>query len=186
MCECAWARCNKHRAFIFGILSDMKSLKVPYFTQDTDYTCGPTSLQMVLEYYGVQHSEPDLAKQMKTSCETGTCPIQMSKTAVKLGFHSYVNTDASFEEIRFLLSLNISPIIRFVETNDNEDHYGVVISATKDNIIINDPWNGPELEFLKAEFIDRWTSNKIENCHRWLMAVSPGPLPLGRQFSPHE
>lgn len=164
----------------------MKSLEVPYFKQDTDYTCGPTSLQMVLAYYGVQYSEPHLAKKMQTSTETGTCPVQMSKTAVRLGFHSYVNVDSSFEEIPFLLGLEIPPIIRFVEPDENEDHYGVVVAADDNKVIINDPWNGPELEFSKTDFIDRWTSNKIEGYHRWLMAVSREPLPLGRQFCPNE
>ncbi|MEY3784586.1 MAG: hypothetical protein RLZZ230_908 [Candidatus Parcubacteria bacterium] len=163
----------------------MKALPVPYLKQDTDYTCGPTSLQMVLEYYGAVHSEAKLARQMQTSSEMGTCPLQMQEIALKHGFYCYVNKEASYEEMIFLLSLGVPPIVRFIEPDENEDHYSVVVAANKDKITINDPWNGPEQEFSKTDFIKRWTSNMIVDCNQWLMAVSPDLLPLGKQFHPY-
>lgn len=34
--------------------------KVPYLTQTTPFTCGPTSLLMALKYFGVEYARPDL------------------------------------------------------------------------------------------------------------------------------
>ena len=93
----------------------MSLLEVPYFKQDTTYTCGPTSLQMVLAYYGVRASEQKLAQQLHTTTEKGTWRVAMYNLATELGFHCYVNDQAVLPEIEFLLKLGIPPIVRFLE-----------------------------------------------------------------------
>jgi ABC-type bacteriocin/lantibiotic exporter with double-glycine peptidase domain len=160
-------------------------LDVPYFKQDTDYTCGPTSLQMVLAYYGVRNSEAKLAQVLNTSVATGTCRVKMYETAVLYGFHCYVNNEASLPEIEFLLNLEVPPIVRFLEPDSNEDHYGVVVGVTEKNLKIHDPWSGPSQTYQKQDFLKRWTCDTIDNCKQWLMAVSKEPIPLGHQYHPH-
>lgn len=164
----------------------MSVIDVPYFKQDTDYTCGPTSLQMILAYYGVKDSEKHLAKLLHTTHSRGTWRVSMYQLAVDLGFHCYVNDDASLAEMKFLLELEIPPIVRFLEREEDEDHYGVVVGMTDDHVIIHDPWSGPQRRFDKEDFTRRWTCDAIGNCNQWLMGVSKEPLPLGHQFHPHD
>jgi ABC-type bacteriocin/lantibiotic exporter with double-glycine peptidase domain len=163
----------------------VKTLPVPYFKQDTNFTCGPTSMQMVLAYYGVRDSEARLAELLQTTNEKGTYRVKMYETAVSLGFHCYVNNEASFSEIKFLLDLQVPPIVRFLEPEANDDHYGVVVGATDDSLKIHDPWNGPEQIYKRQDFLKRWTCDTIGNCEQWLMAVSKESFPLGRQYHPH-
>lgn len=170
---------------LFGILLVMSSLDVPYFKQDTDYTCGPTALQMVLAYHHVKDSERHLATLLKTNRERGTWRVAMYKLATDLGFHCYVNDDAAMPELSFLLSLQIPPIVRFLDRDANEDHYGVVVGMTDEHVLIHDPWSGPYRRFDKADFSERWTCDSIGDCNQWLMGVSKNPLPLGHQFHPH-
>lgn len=40
-------------------------LKIPYFKQNRDYTCGPACLRMVLAYYGIQQDEVTLDDAMR-------------------------------------------------------------------------------------------------------------------------
>lgn len=162
----------------------MKKIEVPYYKQSTVYTCGPASLQMVLAYYGYQDSEENLLKLLNTSSQDGTWRVRMYETAVNLGFHCYVNNEASLSEIDFFLDLGIPLIIRFIETDNDEDHYGVIVGSTHSSLKIHDPWSGPEIELSKKDFENRWICYEIGNCKRWLMAVSPEPIPLGRQFHP--
>jgi len=161
-------------------------LEVPYFKQDTDYTCGPTSLQMVLAYYGLRDSELHLAKQLHTTNERGTYRVAMYELALELGFHCYISNESTIPEIDFMLDLKIPPIVRYLDRESNEDHYGVVVGSGEEYLIIHDPWSGPARRFNREHFKERWICDLIGNCDQWLMAISPEPLPIGRQLHPHD
>lgn len=156
----------------------MRILTVPYLEQTTPFTCGPVALQMVLAYYGIPASESLLSRKLNTNSDTGTRLVDMREIALQYSMNCYVNNDSAFEEFAFLVRTGTPVIMRFLETDKNEDHYGVVIGASHDAIVVHDPWNGPSIEFHKDEFIPRWTCDAIGDCHKWLMAVSPDELPL--------
>lgn len=160
-------------------------LKVPYFKQDTDYTCGPTALQMVLAYYGVRDSEQDLAKKLHTTSEEGTTTVAMYELALKLGFHCYISNESTISEIDFMLDLKIPPIVRYLDRETNIDHYGVVVGSSENYLMIHDPWSGPDRRFDRDHFKERWFCDVLGNCDRWLLAISPEPVPVGRQLHPH-
>ena len=160
----------------------MKYLDVPYFKQDTNYTCGPTALQMVLAYYDIRESEASLAEKLGTDSDNGTRRVKMRELAVSYGLHCYVNDNAPFEELSFFIATDVPVIIRFLETGKGEDHYGVVIGANEHSVVIHDPWHGERVHFDRADFLPRWTCDIIGDCHQWLMAVSKDPLPLGHQY----
>ena len=152
--------------------SIMHMLSVPYLKQTTPFTCGPVALQMVLAYYGIPASEPLLSRKLDTNSETGTRRLNMRAIASQYGLKCHVNNNAEFEEFAYHLSHGRPVIVRFLETDKNEDHYGVVIGASRDVVVVHDPWTGPGLTFHKDEFIPRWTCDVIGDCHKWLMAVS--------------
>lgn len=163
----------------------MRSLQVPYFKQDTEYTCGPTALQMVLAYYGMRQSEVALTEQLQTTSNEGTSIQHMLEVARRNDFFVYMNNDASLGEISYLLTTYKAPsIIRYLEKDQNEDHYAVVVGLSDTDIILNDPWHGPKTRLSRVEFERRWTCDDLGTCSKWLMAVTPKPLPFGRQYSP--
>jgi len=163
----------------------MRSLQVPYFKQDTVYTCGPSALQMVLAYYGMRQSETKLAEQLKTNSLQGTSIKDMLEVARQYDFYVYMNNDATLGEIAYLITAFRAPsIIRYLEKQNNEDHYAVVVGVSDHEVILNDPWQGPNTRLTRKEFEKRWTCNELGVCSKWLMAVTPEPLPFGRQYSP--
>lgn len=157
----------------------MKCLDVPYFKQDTTYTCGPTALQMVLAYYDIKTSEATLSEELGTNSDNGTRRLRMREVAATYGLHCHVNDNAPYEELSILVSQELPIIIRFLETGKNEDHYGVVVGADDTHIVIHDPWHGPAVRFHREEFMPRWTCDIIGDCNQWLMAVSTNPISFG-------
>ena len=70
-------------------------LKLKPYIQTTGY-CGPASLKMVLEFYGVKKSEKELAKLSGATHKAGVNPAGLLKAANKLGFKGFIKDYATF------------------------------------------------------------------------------------------
>lgn len=161
-------------------------LKVPYFKQDTDYSCGPACLQMVFAYYHKRASEVSLIQQLRTNGKIGTTPGWMISIVRKYGFYAYVSNDSSFEEIRYFLDIGKPVVVYFVEPVTHDDHYAVVVGMENGNIILNDPMNGKQYTITKKSFDRCWHGEKKyqKNLRRWILVISPDEIPMGRQYKP--
>jgi len=158
-------------------------LKIPYFKQDTRYSCGPATLQMIFAFYGKEISETNLTERLKTKEGDGTKHSNLIRVANEEGFYVYVNTDSSIEEVREILAKDIPVIVNFVEPSNEEGHYAVVVDITGEKIFLNDPWNGENFEMSIIDFENRWQSG--DGLHKeWLMAVSDKDFSLGKQYLP--
>jgi predicted double-glycine peptidase len=156
---------------------------VPFFKQDTEYSCGPTSLQMVLANVGIKESEERLMHAAHTGKEAGTHHEWMMRTARSHGLYVYVNNGSSFDEIEMLLKEGYPVIVHYIEIVDNEEHYAVVTGIDEDSITFNDPWYGPNYKLPKKVFQERWHDEKGEY-KEWIMAVSKTPFSTGVQYHP--
>lgn len=160
-------------------------LKVPFYKQDTDYTCGPVALQMVLSFLGYFKSEKYLSKKVNVSHDTGTKHEAMIETARKEGFYCYVNKDSSLDEIKNFLSDGLPVIAHFVEPQAGEEHYAVVIGLEAEKVILNDPWNGKNFKMAKKEFLSRWHGEQGNHQYdKWILVISTNDFGLGRQYLP--
>lgn len=162
----------------------MRYLDVPFFKQDTNYTCGPVSLQMVLAYHGILESELALREELQSHPVTGTTHQAMITAVTDRGLHCYVNDNATREELVQYLAQEIPVIVRYVEQSTSEDHYSVAVGASDSEIALNDPWNGERVRLTWREFEARWTCDELGTCEQWLMAVAREAFPLGRQYHP--
>lgn len=158
-------------------------LAVPFYKQDTTYTCGPVSLQMVLEFFGRRHSEKELSQLAKTE-HLGTAHGEMVRAVTALGLYCYVNSDAALEEVKYFLNLGQPVIVNFIEPSSDEGHYAVAVGYDKRHLILHDPWNGPYFRLSFADFVRRWYDDGARRSHHWLMAVADRPFNLGRQYFP--
>ncbi len=158
-------------------------INIRHFFQDTDFTCGPTSLQMLFDFYGVHVSEKHLQHEAHTSKKLGTRHKAMINTALHHGFFVYANNDSSIEEIEYLLSLRIPPIVHYIEHTENWGHYAVVSNVSKAKIHLADPWFGEHMSYHKDDFIERWKSEDGKH-PRWLMGISTELPTLGKTYVP--
>ena len=160
-------------------------LKIPFYQQDTDHTCGPVSLQMVLSFLGDFKSEKSLSEEAHTNHDVGTKHNAMIETARKEGFYCYVNNDSSWEGIENFLAEGLPVIIHFAEPQAEEEHYAVVVGLLKGEIILNDPYNGKNFKMKKKEFLSRWHGIQGNNKYdRWIMVISKSDFGMGKQYFP--
>jgi len=71
-----------------------KKIKVPYFKQKKNHTCGPASIKMIFKFFGLHAKEAELAKAMKTK-KDGTEHWQLIGIARKKGFYCYIHKPGS-------------------------------------------------------------------------------------------
>lgn len=160
-------------------------MNIPYHRQITDYYCGPASLQMVFEYFGLHKSQRYLAKQLQTQRDDGTDHSDLIRVATSHGLYCYVNRDSSIHEILHFLSLELPVIIDFMEPSGNEAHYAIVSGYKNQSIILHDPWNGKQFSLQEAWFEKHWYDRE-NNAHQWIMVVSPHDIGFGKQYHPKQ
>ena len=85
-------------------------LKVRPF-QETRGMCGPASLKIVLDYYGIAKTEKELAKLCKTTRSLGTSNEAIKNTAEKLGFKVTTKRNSSFKDIEVWLKRGVPVIV---------------------------------------------------------------------------
>lgn len=142
----------------------MKSLKIQnkminlkLFKQTHGY-CGPTALRMVLDYYGLEKTEEELARLVGATKEEGCDPWQIASAAKKLGFQAHYIKNSSINEIKRLLAEGIPPIVDW-NPKPNHGHYSVVVGIEKDRIIIADSGRGYTFSMDLEEFQKKWYEN---------------------------
>jgi ABC-type bacteriocin/lantibiotic exporter with double-glycine peptidase domain len=140
-------------------------LKTPYYKQSLDFSCGPTSAKMVLEYYGIRVKVKELWKEAKLN-ENGTTKKNLVKLFRKYDFIVKIRRYRDIERIKRALLKSRPVIVNFIEPSNEEGHFAVVVGFDKKNILLNDPWNGPYFKIEKKEFLERW---KKRNC--WMIIV---------------
>jgi ATP-binding cassette subfamily B protein len=146
-------------------------LKVPYYKQDTGYTCGPTCLQMVFKFLGKFKSEAKLSKEVNAEPREGTYRRQMAREVQKIGFNHIVKSNSSLSKIKYFIESGSPVIVYYIEPADDVEHYAVIVGFKNNMIIMNDPWNGKNFKINEKEFLSRW-HNRKNTSKRWMMVVT--------------
>jgi ABC-type bacteriocin/lantibiotic exporter with double-glycine peptidase domain len=130
-------------------------IKIKSFRQTSGY-CGPASLKMVLEYYGVHKSEGALAKLSGATRSRGVDAKRLLRTVTKLGFRGLVKDYSSIEDIKRYIKQNIPVIVDWFSQDDG--HYSVAVGLDRQFIYLQDPEIGKirklNLEVFKCVWFD--------------------------------
>ncbi|PIP23240.1 MAG: hypothetical protein COX90_01850 [Candidatus Nealsonbacteria bacterium CG_4_10_14_0_2_um_filter_38_17] len=126
--------------------------------------CGPASLKMVLEYYGMDKSEKELAEMLKCDTKQGTNGKSIAEAAKKLGFEVEIKDNSSFEDIKIWLDKNIPVIVDwfsrgrydYPEDDVADGHYSVVIGLDGEFIYLQDPEVGRIRKIKREDFLRVW------------------------------
>ncbi len=111
-------------------------LKLKPFRQ-TPSLCGPASLKMVFDYYGVSVSEAEIAKIAGASREKGTSIEGLVKAAKHFGFRVFLKEGATLDDLKYFVKRRIPVIVDWF--SEDEGHYSVVVGIDSKNIILMDP-----------------------------------------------
>ncbi len=152
-------------------------LNVPFIKQETDYTCGPTALQMALAYFGRTFPVTTLSAMASTTEKSGTARKGMVRALNILGFQTHAHHDGSLDEVKFFLEQGAPVIVNYRDLKYNEGHYGVIVGIEEGKVILHDPFEEtPFIEIDAIQFDARWYGFHSKKYTRWLLAVSDQPL----------
>ena len=139
-------------------------LKVKPFRESFHGGCGPASLKMVLDYYGVKISEKEIFKMCGTTKELGTSAENIKKAAKKLGFKTEIKDHSAFSDIQYWLGKKVPIIVDWFTRGRNDytdsdiadGHYSVVVGLDKEFIYLQDPELGKIRKLKKEDFMTVW------------------------------
>lgn len=150
---------------------------VPYHFQQTDFTCGPTSLRMMLSaLLDVDLSEHHLARRLGTTPDIGTRQRHLVEYLRSHGLDVRErHTTTVLDEIATSMIDGRIVLVLYHLADDPEptDHYGVVVRIGPLGVLLHDPWHGPEVLWSLADFEAAWrTDGSVPGrFSRWMLAV---------------
>jgi len=120
--------------------------------QSTEYSCGASSLQAVLSYWGKNVDEQGLMQKLHTSSETGTYVGDIARVAREFGFSAEVKENLTLEDLHAALKKGLPVIVcgqawrsredsdKSVQQDWENDHYVVVLGMDDKYIYYQDPF----------------------------------------------
>lgn len=137
--------------------------------------CGPASLKIVAEYYGVNKTEEELAVMCNKNVDLGVGEEEIRKAAVELGFEVEVKNECEFDDIKEWLEKGVPVIVDWFTRGRNDDaedevadgHYSVVIGLDDDFIYLQDPEVGRVRKIERKGFYRVWFDYSSEHIEKW-------------------
>lgn len=75
--------------------------------------CGPASLKMVLDYYGINKTEEELSKMCKRDPELGVDDKAIMEATERLGLKVEIKNNAEFKDIKAWLEKEVPVIVNW-------------------------------------------------------------------------
>jgi len=121
-------------------------LDVDSYQQTTEYSCGPSAVVTLLDYFGKQGDEMTIVEEMGTSTTTGTTPEQMANWLDAHGFDASWHENGNLDTLTNNLKKQIPTL---VEWSDWGGHWVLVVGYDTRNtetiwddvIIFADPYD---------------------------------------------
>jgi ABC-type bacteriocin/lantibiotic exporter with double-glycine peptidase domain len=130
---------------------------VPFLPQEED-TCGPSSLAMLLRFYGVDVSTGEIVRETRTAGLRGTLITDLAAAARRRGFEAEV-VDLDLQRLRERIAEGI-PVILLVDLGAwvySRPHYMLVFGVTPEGVVAHSgreegkviPFSSLETEWAK-------------------------------------
>lgn len=163
-----WLRPEAHGAPVASTITYLLS-GVPDVRQSTDYSCGASALQAVLQYYGLEEREDDLMEECRTTEAMGTQPAQIMKAAEARGLTATLREGLDLKALEAALWEKV-PVICAIQAWADVDtpgfswaktwedgHYVIVIGLDAKYVYVEDPsLLGSRGMIPRTEFVERW------------------------------
>lgn len=126
--------------------------------------CGPASLKMVFDYYGIEKSEAEIAKMCNVDENLGTDDKTIKRVAEELGFKVEIKNESSFKDIQNWLDKKVPVIVNwftrgrvdYEESEVADGHYSVVVGLDGEYIYLQDPEIGKLRKIDREDFMKVW------------------------------
>jgi len=132
--------------------------------------CGPASLKIVLDYYGLDKSEKELAQLCQHDKNLGVDDEGIKRAAEKLDFKVKIKNNSNFKDIEKWLDKKVPVIVNwftkgrqdYLESEVADGHYSVVCGLDEKYIYLQDPEIGKIRKIKRDDFMRVWFDFKGE------------------------
>ena len=126
--------------------------------------CGPASIKIVLDYYGLKKSEKELARFCQYDKNLGIDDEKIKKVAESLGFNVKIKSNSNFKDIEKWLDKKVPVIVNwftkgrqeYSESEVSDGHYSVVAGLDEKYIYLQDPEIGKIRKIKRDDFMRVW------------------------------
>lgn len=115
--------------------------------RETPGLCGPASLKMIMDYYGVFVSEAEIARVAGATRGKGTSAKGLAKAAKHFGFKTSLKENSALMDLEYFVNKKIPVIVDWFSEDDG--HYSVVVDIDGRNITLMDPQLRKILIFIR-------------------------------------
>lgn len=151
-------------------------LTVPFVPQDSDYGCGPSSIEMLLRFWNSVIPPPEeIERRAGTTPEYGTSRRGMRQALRSFGFRVEARSGCTLEDVRYTLHSGIPAIVNYHVSSADVGHYGVLVGIEARSIILHDPWDGPSIRMALDVFLGHWYGYHRTHYTRWMLTATPTP-----------
>ena len=130
--------------------------QIPYYAQETDWTCGPAAMRMVLYSFGIKKSEKELARLMDTTKSKGTKHNAFSQLAELFKLNYIVHRSSTLRDLQEVFRQNYLIILCYFDSTQNVGHYAVVKRVDSKTIFLLDPAYGRDHKYPLRHFKHIW------------------------------
>lgn len=138
-------------------------LKIEPFKQSDDSLCGPAVIKMVLQYYGIDAPESEIAQHAGHTYALGCDDFGMKRAFEFYGLSVEIKNFSTFDDIQKLLDREIPVIVDWFsggvncEPSDTPNgHSSIVVDLSDTHIFLLDPEFGYVRDILKEDFMRCW------------------------------
>ena len=142
-----------------------KMLKLKPFQETLNKgMCGPASIKIVLDYYGIDKTEKELAKLSKWNKDLGIDDRGIEVAAKHFGFKVKIKNNSSFKDIEKWLDQKVPVIVNwftrgrkdYSDSDIADGHYSVVAGLDDKFIYLQDPEIGKIRKLERDDFMRVW------------------------------
>lgn len=139
--------------------------KIPFYKQQTPFTCSLACTRMVLEAIGRKISEVELSRIVEFKPLRGVSPKMMEKLCEIINIQCEYHFDSSLQEIKqniensFYPIVLVNPTVLYNLPKEEHGHYIIVKDIIGEKVIINDPdqeYGGENKEIDLKKFCEAW------------------------------
>jgi len=148
---------------------------VPYIRQSQSYWCGPASLTMILNYWGVEVTQDEVAAEVYDAQAHLTYMTEMAAYPKTLGFETEQRT-GSISELKHWISLGRPLIVlQKFSLSNAYGHYRVVIGYDDEQrvVVTNDPSIEENYTIDYVQFATLWEPGTTFSTINWTLIITP-------------
>lgn len=127
-----------------------------YFPQETEYTCAPACIRIVLSKYGIFLTEKEIEIETRSTSESGTDDGEILKFFTSRHFDTTLHERWEFSDIKKFLEDGYDIIINYFISEEQEWHYAIVKNIDDQYIYLIDPECWPDTQYPLPSFYENW------------------------------